>query len=114
LFSTFGDHISVLAQGVNIYSSFLRQGYTASSGTSQSTPFVAGAIALLKAFALKLGKPLADRQIKYILKNTADKISPRFKDLRAGFGNLNVLDAIKLLQYLLNKNQSYAGSRNAR
>jgi thermitase len=113
-FSTFGDHISVLAPGVNIYSSFLRQGYTASSGTSQSTPFVAGAIALLKAFALKLGKPLADRQIKYILKNTADKISPRFKDLRAGFGNLNVLDAIKLLQYLLNKNQSYAGSRNAR
>lgn len=98
-FSTYGGHVSVIAPGMNIYSSFLNGKYAVSSGTSQAAPFVSGAIALIKSFALTNGKSLADRQIKYLLKHTADKVSGQIKDIRAGFGNVNLLDALKLLQY---------------
>lgn len=107
-FSTYGNHVSLLAPGVNIYSSFLNRGYTVSSGTSQATPFVSGAIALLQSFARDLGYQLTDRQVKYLLKHTADRIGPQLKDPRAGFGNLNVLDALKLLRYSLQNQVSYA------
>ncbi|MEL6866776.1 MAG: S8 family serine peptidase, partial [Bacteroidota bacterium] len=98
-FSTFGGHVSLIAPGVNIYSSFLNKSYVASSGTSQAAPFVAGAIALLKSYALSKERPLGDRQIKYLLKHTSDKVSQQFKDIRAGFGRLNLLDALRLYQY---------------
>ncbi len=98
-FSTFGGHVSLIAPGVNIYSSFLKGGYAMSSGTSQAAPFVSGAIALIKSFAHSKGQKLRDKQIKYLLKHTSDKVSGRFKDLRAGFGRINLLDALKLYQY---------------
>ena len=107
-FSTFGAHVSVTAPGVNIYSSFLNKGYTASSGTSQAAPFVAGAIALLKSVAHRLDHHLLDHQVKNLLKQTSDKVSARYKDMRAGFGNINLPDAIKLLQYSLVKKMPYA------
>ena len=105
-FSTYGNHLSIVAPGTHVYSSFLNNGYTASSGTSQAAPFVAGGIALLKSFARNLGKNISDQQIKYILKHTSDKVSNRFKDINAGFGQINLLDALKLLQYKL-KYQNY-------
>jgi len=98
-FSTFGGHVSLIAPGVHVYSSFLNNGYAISSGTSQAAPMVAGGIALLKSYALEKGKPLKDNQIKYLLKHTSDKVSNQFKDFKAGFGRLNLLDALKLLQF---------------
>lgn len=98
-FSTYGGHVSLLAPGVNIYSAYLHQGYAMSSGTSQAAPFVSGAVALLKSFARDRGKKLYDHQIKFLLKHTSDKISTQFKDPKAGFGRINLLDALKYMQY---------------
>lgn len=100
-FSTFGGHVSLIAPGVNIYSTHLNRSYAISSGTSQAAPFVSGAVALLKAMAMTKGKQLSNSQIMYLLKHTSDKVSGGFKDLKAGFGHLNLLDALKLLQYKL-------------
>ena len=100
-FSTYGSHVSFVAPGTNIVSSYPQNNYSISSGTSQASPYVAGAIALLKSFALKFGKTLKDNQAKYILKNTADRIDGRFKDLKSGYGLINLLDAMKLLKYKL-------------
>jgi hypothetical protein len=57
---------------------------------------VAGAVAMLKSFAEKKGRQLKDGQIKHILKHTSDKLDQRFKHPKAGFGRLNLLDALRL------------------
>lgn len=101
-FSTFGKHVSFVAPGTNIVSAFPNNKYSLSSGTSQASPFVAGSIALLKSLALKSGKSLEDNQVKYILKNTCDKSGKRLKDIKSGYGRINLLDAFKLLNYKLN------------
>ncbi|MCU0524090.1 MAG: S8 family serine peptidase [Elainella sp. Prado103] len=97
-FSTYGHQVDLAAPGTNIYSSHLNNAYAFSTGTSHASPFVAGAVALLKSYALKKkGTNLSDSQIKHILKHTADKIDARFKHRKAGFGRLNLLDALRLL-----------------
>jgi thermitase len=101
-FSTYGKQVSLVAPGTNIYSTYLHNDYAFSSGTSHASPFVAGAVALLKSYALtKRGAALSDRQIKHILKHTADKIDTRFKHRKAGFGQLNLIDALQLLEHKL-------------
>lgn len=105
-FSTYGNQVSFVAPGTNIYSAYLKDDYAFSTGTSHASPFVAGAISLLKAYALKKwGKTLQDNQVKHVLKHSADKVDTRFKHRKAGFGSLNLLDALRLLDYKL----SYRG-----
>jgi subtilase-type serine protease len=54
-------HYSLLAPGVNIYSTVLEDGYNSSSGTSMAAPHVSGVAALVKeAFPWMNGKQLAD------------------------------------------------------
>ena len=101
-FTSFGANIFVVAPGLNIYSSFINNGYAFSSGTSQASPFVCGAIALMKSYAHQQGKKLSVSEIQYILKNTSDKIDNRLRHQRAGYGLLNLADAFKLLNYILN------------
>jgi thermitase len=100
-FSTYGAHVSFVAPGTAIVSSFPGNKYSMSSGTSQASPYVAGAIALLQSLAHKAGKKLKDHQIKYILKHTADRTDHRFKNIKSGYGRINLLDAIKLLKHKL-------------
>jgi thermitase len=101
-FSTYGKQVSIVAPGTNIYSTSIDNDYAFSTGTSHASPFVAGAVAMLKSYALQHGRKISDNQIKFILKNTADKIDGSFKHKKAGYGKLNLIDAIKLLQYKLN------------
>lgn len=102
-FSTYGNQVSFVAPGTNIYSTYLNRDYAFSSGTSHASPFVAGAVAMLKSYALqKRGVRISDSQVKHILKHTADKVDTRFKNRKAGFGKLNLIDAIRLLDYKLN------------
>jgi thermitase len=105
-FSTYGEEIDLIAPGTNIYSSSLNKGYAFSNGTSHATPFVSGGIALLHAVARKRGARLADRQVKYLLKNTADRVDNRFKNRKAGFGRLNLIDAVRLLDHKLKRTES--------
>lgn len=100
-FSTGGGHVSFMAPGTNIFSTFPPTGYAFSSGTSQAAPFVAGGVALLKSFALQNGRTLSDSQVKYLLIQTTDRAGRQYKTPKGGYGTVNLLDAIKLLDYLL-------------
>ncbi|OAB63495.1 peptidase S8 [Leptolyngbya valderiana BDU 20041] len=97
-FSTYGRQVDFVAPGTDIYSTYVKNDYAFSTGTSHAAPFVTGAVALLKSYArVKRGVNLLDRQIKYLLQQTADKVDRRFKHQKAGFGKLNLLDALRLL-----------------
>lgn len=100
-FSTYGAHVSFVAPGTAIISSYPGNKYSMSSGTSQASPYVAGAIALLKSVAMKAGRKLKDNQVKYILKHTSDRLNSQFKDVKSGYGRINLLDAVKLLKHKL-------------
>lgn len=105
-FSTYGNHVDLVAPGTNIYSTYVDNGYSFSTGTSHASPFVAGAVAMLKSYALeKRQVQLSDPQIKHILKHTADKVDRRFKHRKAGFGKLNLIDALRLLDHKLGEHK---------
>jgi subtilisin family serine protease len=101
-FSTYGSQVSFVAPGTDIYSSHLENDYAFSSGTSHAAPFVTGAVLLLKSFARARGRKLSDGQAKNVLKHTADKLGRAFKHEKAGFGRLNLADAMRLLEQRLN------------
>ncbi len=103
-FSTYGQQVSFVAPGTDIYSSYKAQGYAFASGTSQAAPFVTGSIALLKSFAVANRKTLTDGQVTYLLKRTADRPDHRLRTDRWGYGRINLLDAVRLLNYKLNQN----------
>ncbi len=100
-FTSYGANISVVAPGVNIYSSFAHNTYAFASGTSQASPFVAGTVGLLKSYAQEQGARLTNPEIHYILKNTSDKIDSRLRNEHAGYGLVNLADAFKLLTHML-------------
>ena len=112
-FSTWGDHVDLLAPGTDIYSSFLRDGYAFSTGTSHASPFVSGAVALLRSHSRACGQALGDRRVKEILKATADRPDTRLKHPRAGYGALNMLDALRLLDHQMSqKRATFGGYRH--
>jgi len=101
-FTSYGAHIFVVAPGTNIYSSFAHGGYAHASGTSQASPFVASSIGLLKSYALERGIKLKNSDVTYILKSTSDRVDTRLRNLKAGYGLINLADAFKLMTFLLN------------
>lgn len=100
-FSSFGAPITVIAPGVDIHSSFARQGYAVASGTSQASPLVAGCIALLLSYARDHGRGLGLADVVGILRATSDKVDARLRDQHAGYGLVNMTDAFKLLLHTL-------------
>ena len=100
-FSSYGAEITVVAPGLNIYSSFSNNTYSYASGTSQASPFVCGSIGLMKSYAKQKGKNLSNDTIRYILQHTSDKIDNRLRNEKAGYGLINLADAFRLLNYFI-------------
>lgn len=100
-FTSYGANITVVGPGLNVYSSYSHNTYAFASGTSQASPFVCGAIGLMKSYARQRGKGLSNDAIRYVLRHTSDRIDSRMRNQRAGYGLINLTDAFKLLHYLL-------------
>ena len=93
-FSNYGNGIDLVAPGVDIISTSLNNSYATASGTSFSTPQVAGAAALM----ISVNPDLTPYQIRTILRNTCTKISGYSYNNgwnnKVGYGLLNVFAAV--------------------
>jgi subtilisin family serine protease len=97
-FSTTGSFLDLSAPGVNVLTTAPGGTYQSVSGTSFSTPLVAGAAALM----LSINPNLLPAQIDTILKVSADDLGPQGWDSSYGWGRLNVGRAIGIVEDLLN------------
>lgn len=88
-FSNYGPHVDISAPGEQILSTVPDGRYDAISGTSMSTPYVAGAAALI----LSRHPEFTPAQVATILKNTADPIK---SERPIGRGRLNVFNALQI------------------
>jgi subtilisin family serine protease len=100
-FSTYGSQVDFVAPGTDIYSCLPNRSYGFSTGTSHATPFVSGGAAMLCSLARSRGARTNDSRVKWLLRNTADRVDTRFRTDKAGFGRLNLLDAVRLLDHKL-------------
>ncbi len=93
-FSSFGSYVWVAAPGKDIFGTYYKDGdtYAQLSGTSASTPFVSGTIALM----LSQRGTLTPKAIREILKATAVDIEAEGFDPKAGYGRLDTLHAVIL------------------
>lgn len=95
-FSTTGDFVDIAAPGSNILSTFWSKDrgntYVSASGTSEATPLVVGAAALVLSLRPELTAP----QMAQILEATADDIDAPGVDPQSGHGRLNVARAVQL------------------
>jgi len=82
--SRFGDHIDFAAPGFQIFSTVTGSGYGLQSGTSFSTPLVAGIAALL----FSINPTLSPDDAIDILKATADDKGPAGRDPFFGWGRV--------------------------
>jgi subtilisin family serine protease len=101
-FSSYGANIFVVAPGVDIYSSFARDGYAVASGTSQAAPFVSGSLALFHSYAMAQGHSLSNQEIARLLQHTSDKVDSRLRHRQAGYGLINLEDAFRMLTHWWN------------
>ncbi|WP_404356241.1 S8 family serine peptidase [Cytobacillus firmus] len=95
-FSTFGPSVDVVAPGHQVYSSVYdpdkQSSFLKMSGTSMSSPVVAGAVSLL----LSKHPNLTPYQVNYILTHTAKDLGDKGYDLKYGYG---MIDLEKILSF---------------
>jgi hypothetical protein len=56
---------------------------------------------MLHAVARRRQRHMTDARVKWLLRQTADRETTRMRTSRAGFGRLNLLDAVRLLDHKL-------------
>jgi subtilisin len=106
LFSNYGDTLDIMAPGEEILSTYLNGQYAVLSGTSMSTPVVAGVIALILAYSRSINKTMNPESIKQLLIKTAIDVGPSGYDKYHGYGIINpeqifnnIYDDPNLLEY---------------
>jgi len=103
-YSSFGPTLDgrlvpqIAAVGSDVYSLDYSNSYQVMSGTSMATPGVSGTLALLyeRYKNIYASKPLASL-MKALVSNTAKDVGNSGPDYKYGFGNLNALRAVKVL-----------------
>lgn len=89
-FSTTGDHMSVCAPGVEIYSTIHGSAYDYYSGTSMACPFAAGAAALV----LSIYPGMSPEGVKTQLEDTAFDLGSTGFDSTYGYGRVDLAAAV--------------------
>jgi thermitase len=89
-FSSYGSYLSVVAPGVDIYSTWLGGGYIFLSGTSMAAPHVSGVAALVRG----LNQGLTPAQVRAQIEQTATRLSPSGFDPQFGWGLVNAAAAV--------------------
>lgn len=85
-FSSVGN-VDLVANGVDVASTYLKGSYTLLSGTSMATPQIAGAQALIQSMALrKFGTKLSMPQIKVHMAMLSRDLGKPGKDSNYGYG----------------------------
>jgi len=88
-FSTFNSDVEIAAPGVDILSAWTDGGYRTQSGTSMSTPHVAGVAAIIAARTP--GGPAAWRSE---LQTAVDRLGSAGRNPQFGFGRVNLAKAV--------------------
>lgn len=86
-FNSKGSAAEIAAAGINIYSTYLDNGYATLSGTSMATPIITGAVAILQAKGMmRYGRKLTPDEIRLLLNIYTEDLSGTGKDDRYGYG----------------------------
>ncbi len=88
--STTGDNIDISAPGVNVMTTAVGARYGNASGTSFSSPIVAGVAALV----LSIKPSLSGAQVRTLLEQSADDLGPAGWDTSYGYGRVNAYKAV--------------------
>jgi thermitase len=91
-FSDYGPEIDVAAPGVDIWSTLWPHTYNSKTGTSMSTPYVAGLAALLWSVCPQL----TNTEVRSVIESTAKDLGSAGWDPYYGFGRI---DADKAIEY---------------
>ncbi len=89
-FSTFGSHLSVVAPGVDIYSTAPGGSYQFMMGTSQAAPHVSGVAALIRA----QNPGLTPAQVRSQIEQTATRLGGSSFNPQFGWGLVNAAAAV--------------------
>ena len=91
-YSTRGEHVDLVAPGTSVYTTSAYSSYETVTGTSFSSPQIAGAAALVWSIV----PTLTNEEVSEILINSADDLGDPGKDEKYGNGILNIEKAVKL------------------
>jgi subtilisin family serine protease len=93
-FSSYGTNVSVAAPGIDVLTTTLGGKYSEESGTSMSSPIVAGIAAMLIA----QNPNLSINYLSKIIESTATDIQGKGIDKTSGYGLVNALKAVQAVQ----------------